>query len=325
MIQFSAEYGDPKSARAFDPIHDCLAEIFAKYSLGSYTDQVAALAVIFRVSGQISNFGGDGPERLRFSKKAREVTLDLVVPEARWRAGERELLQFVDWALRAAIDQIIAKLRKAVGTEGGNWTRLRDDANAALATFEARMPHGGPVPPNPSGDAQGTDASPPLTHDSVVTMIKLYKRERGSLKYREAWCEDGGILEHWGTVGKRGRKKLHQFSKPCGGASLNEVLAPARARGYKQIPTDDQTRLSVEFDLSTWGSVDDVDKRHRLEARLNETLGWTGLGHVDGGSIGSGAMEVLCIVVDAEVAKSVITADLKGTEFEGFARLRIMS
>ncbi len=53
---------------------------------------------------------------------------------------------------------------------------------------------------------------------------------------------------------------------------------------------------------------------------MNETLGWTGLGNCDGGSIGSGTMEVCCFVADFEVAKSVIAANLKGTEFENYTR-----
>lgn len=54
---------------------------------------------------------------------------------------------------------------------------------------------------------------------------------------------------------------------------------------------------------------------------MNETLGWTGLGNCDGGSIGSGAMEVCCFVVDFDTAKSVIESDLEGTEFAGFSRI----
>lgn len=42
----------------------------------------------------------------------------------------------------------------------------------------------------------------------------------------------------------------------------------------------------------------DLKKRTRLEDHLNELLGWTGLGHCDGGSIGSGTLEACCLVVD---------------------------
>ena len=54
---------------------------------------------------------------------------------------------------------------------------------------------------------------------------------------------------------------------------------------------------------------------------MNETLGWAGLGHCDGGSIGSDTMEVCCFVVDFDIAKSVIEADLQGTEFADFTRI----
>lgn len=69
------------------------------------------------------------------------------------------------------------------------------------------------------------------------------------------------------------------------------------------------------------GSKEDVEKRHRLEDRMNETLGWTGLGNCDGGSIGSGTMEVCCFVVDFEIAKKVIEKDLKVTEFGDFSKI----
>jgi hypothetical protein len=54
---------------------------------------------------------------------------------------------------------------------------------------------------------------------------------------------------------------------------------------------------------------------------MDEVLGWTGLGNTDGGSIGSGTMEVGCVVVDFEIAKNVIEKSLKGTEFENYSRI----
>lgn len=54
---------------------------------------------------------------------------------------------------------------------------------------------------------------------------------------------------------------------------------------------------------------------------MNETLGWTGLGFCDGGSIGSGTMEVCNFVVDFEIAKAIIEKGIKGSEFENFTRI----
>jgi hypothetical protein len=69
------------------------------------------------------------------------------------------------------------------------------------------------------------------------------------------------------------------------------------------------------------GTAEDVEKRTRLQEKMDDVLGWTGLGHCDGGSIGSGTMEVCCYVIDFEVAKSVIEENLKDTEFANYTRI----
>lgn len=69
------------------------------------------------------------------------------------------------------------------------------------------------------------------------------------------------------------------------------------------------------------GTDTDLDKRYSLQDRMNETLGWTGLGNCDGGSIGSGTMEVCCFVVDFGIAKKVIERDLRETEFADYTRI----
>ena len=69
------------------------------------------------------------------------------------------------------------------------------------------------------------------------------------------------------------------------------------------------------------GSEAELEKLHRLEPRLNEALGWRGLGECDGCSIGSGTMEVTCLVVDFERAKDAIERDLAKTEFADYSRI----
>lgn len=52
---------------------------------------------------------------------------------------------------------------------------------------------------------------------------------------------------------------------------------------------------------------------------LNESLGWTGLGCCDGGSIGSGTMEACCYVVDFE--RDVLTKELAETRHGDYTRI----
>ena len=154
-------------------------------------------------------------------------------------------------------------------------------------------------------------------------MIKLYKREAdGTWRYHEAWQNGEQVTEHWGQLGTRGESKKHRVLRGSDEESnLEAVLAEARARGFAEVDEEDHRCLLVEYAVDGMGHGRDVDKRHALEARLNELLGWTGLGHCDGGSIGSGTMEACCFVIDFVVARQVIEQDLRGTELGDYTRI----
>lgn len=154
-------------------------------------------------------------------------------------------------------------------------------------------------------------------------MLKLYKLTDESKLYWETWDNgDENHTVHWGTLGEKGESKIVQksfFRKPE--TVIQVEIDSLLAEGYKPIDEDEERRLLVEYTVDGFGEPEDLDKRHRLEDRMNETLGWTGLGNCDGGSIGSGTMEVCCFVVDFEIATKVIAADLEGTEFANYSRI----
>ncbi len=160
------------------------------------------------------------------------------------------------------------------------------------------------------------------TPEEGITMIKLYKKEDGHWHYHEAWIGDREITEHWGIVGERGDTREHPLpSGDSKAVALRNVLRIAYESGYKEVDLDDHSMLLVEYAVDGFGTPEDLDKRHRLESRLSGTLGWTGLGHCDGGSIGSGTMEAACLVIDFEIARAVVAKDLEGTEFANFTRI----
>ena len=153
-------------------------------------------------------------------------------------------------------------------------------------------------------------------------MIKLYKRtEDGQLAYHEAWVNDVSVTEHWGRVGTRGESRDHPMQSKDEENELEGILAPARQAGYEEIDADHERRLIVEYAVQGMGTAADLEKRHRLEDHLNELLGWTGLGNCDGGTIGSGTMEICCYVVDFDRSKAIIEENLKGTGFGNYARI----
>lgn len=154
-------------------------------------------------------------------------------------------------------------------------------------------------------------------------MLKLYKNVNDTLHYWETWDKDDNTCcVHWGVVGDRGQSEeinsglLTPYTK-----KIQKLARQKISEGYDEVEDDDLYTLLIEFKVDGTGTSEDLDKRYRLQEKMDETLGWTGLGHCDGGSIGSGTMEVCCYVVDFDVAEKVIEKDLEGTEFENYTRI----
>lgn len=155
-------------------------------------------------------------------------------------------------------------------------------------------------------------------------MQKLYKRISGVLHYHEAWAEqeNGVVVEHWGQTGEQGETKNHPLTAgEDEDEAITSVLSNALSNGYEPFDEDDMHILLVEYTVDGMGNKQDLEKRQALEDLLNESLGWTGLGHCDGGSIGSGTMEACCYVVDFSTAKKVLEKDLGGGRFGDYTRI----
>ncbi len=154
-------------------------------------------------------------------------------------------------------------------------------------------------------------------------MLKLYKRVNNEMLYWETWAKDEktGVI-HWGTVGQSGQMEeirsglFSNFRK-----TIQKETDQKIKEGYAAFEEGDFALLEIEYIIDGFGTEEDLDKRHRLEEKMDEVLGRTGLGHTNGGSIGSGTMEVGCAVVDFNMAKKVIADSLANTEFSNYARI----
>lgn len=154
-------------------------------------------------------------------------------------------------------------------------------------------------------------------------MLKLYRLTETEKQYWETWddAEDSHLI-HWGALGSRGETRaLRSSASNDARAEIQKEINALLEVGFAPIPMEEHATLVVEYAVDGMGSDADLAKRHQLEERLNETLGWTGLGMCDGGSIGSGSMEVFSFVVDFDLAKRVIEQDLSDTGFGNYTRI----
>ena len=155
--------------------------------------------------------------------------------------------------------------------------------------------------------------------DPKPEMFKLYRRDGRGLDYHEAWPVEGEVVEHWGRCGERGEMRRHPaVGRQATAAVLKQIRSSAAAQGFRPIAASRLIGLLVERRIDGFGKPSDLDLRHELEDFLNDALGWTGVGHCDGGSSGAGSMEAYCVVVDASLAERILAPLLAGSKFSGF-------
>lgn len=155
--------------------------------------------------------------------------------------------------------------------------------------------------------------------------FKLYKSDGGRLYYSEAWLTDQEIIEHWGSCGDKGKIRKHKLTDIDKVDNVMKRLKEeAREKGFRPISSDRHATLVVEYTLVGFGGESDLGNRHLIEDYLSNLTGWLGLGDCDGGSIGSGTMEIFCNVIDYALAKEAIEEHLKKSPFGDFNRIYCM-
>jgi len=152
--------------------------------------------------------------------------------------------------------------------------------------------------------------------------FRLYRRLDGALHYHEALLDGEVVREHWGRCGEAGEQHAHPVENTKSAKRiLQELKRKVRAQGYRPIAPSRHTRLLVEWAVEGMGSPEDLDRRHAAQLFLGDCTARLGLGHCDGGSIGSGSMEVCCFVVDFALAEEVLRRELAGTAFGNFTQI----
>ena len=148
------------------------------------------------------------------------------------------------------------------------------------------------------------------------SMLKLYRATGQGTEYWEAWATAKEMTIHWGKLGEEGENQEIPI-KP--GINPNNAIKseakPIRAAGFKPLKPEQLRSIVIQYKIEGHGSTADLGKRVAVEELMNERLGWTGLGHCDGGDIGSGTMNIFCYVADAKIAESVIVREQEARGF----------
>jgi hypothetical protein len=294
-----------------DEIEHIVNDRLKKLNYGSGLKSWDVIPIIMPKRRQI-----DYPEIAKYSQKKRDCEFRLYIDHAKFKKGSQaEQYRLYCDMLTRSLDYL------------ESWNIPKFDVEQMRKDFESAVKHLDPGGAQASSKAKSTSLSvsaevkTPKTR-SIVRVIKLYKRINRQLHYHEAWVDGETIGEHWGKVGEVGSHAKHKRDRKISvEKNLKRVLETAITDGYAELEPDDWQSLSIEYKIDGMGTAKDLAKRHRLERRLDGTLGKTGMGQVDGGSIGSGTMEVSCSVVSFRLAKQIIQADLAETSFADYSRI----
>lgn len=151
-------------------------------------------------------------------------------------------------------------------------------------------------------------------------LLKLYKNQDGTLHYWQTRTNNPkkGFIS-WGVAGERGlREVIKAENETKFKELLQEQINKKREEGFAESASEDI--LVIEYDAAVM-TVNKLKKLHRLGDHLDYLLGYTGLGAFDGNGYGFGKMDVSVIVVDFEIAKRVIAADLEDTIFGNYTSI----
>lgn len=86
MIDFGVQSSGCESSKAINKVWNDLLEIFFDDpAMDGYFNTLDDFQIVFRVSGEGTDFEGEGPEFLKVIDRGKTITIDLTVPEARWR------------------------------------------------------------------------------------------------------------------------------------------------------------------------------------------------------------------------------------------------
>lgn len=133
-IQISGQYGDPQADDIFWPMQKKLNDYFKKYIVGEYFKSITKIAIVLRVSGKISDFKSQGAERLKYWKKDKVLSIDLVFSESQWLGVDLSVVrkitaEGIKECLSLMMERAV-KLNEVVDKEA-----LMEDIENALANF----------------------------------------------------------------------------------------------------------------------------------------------------------------------------------------------
>lgn len=155
-----------------------------------------------------------------------------------------------------------------------------------------------------------------------MTMLRLYKMIQGKIFYKECWQDGDKAVIHRGVVGNEGIieqipcSDFEEFSR-----SFSEKY---RKQGYLPLCAEKAHHIIIKYWTQNGEKAQQM--KDSIIPLLNEQLGWSGLGYVDGYDISvkrglrrKTELQIFCVVIDRKIAASAVKETLDSTPFPEYS------
>ena len=138
MIDLGAQVSGKESYDAIHPFHVKLLEIFYDPpEMNGYFKNINEFQIVFRVSGEGTDFEGEGPERLKVSKKQKVISVDFTIPESRWKdINTKEFKIYISNGINDCFSVLRERALKL--DEVVNLKKLDDDFMLGMELFNSK-------------------------------------------------------------------------------------------------------------------------------------------------------------------------------------------
>jgi Ankyrin repeats (3 copies) len=142
FFSMAAQYGGPTGNEALWPLHYRLNKYFEALGNPDPAGLPIEYSVVLRVSGSLVDYGGEGPERMKVKVKARDLTMDLVIPKVRWQGKSTlEILPYFCTQMRACFSILTAEAgRRSLITDQAVHMNIFDTALKNLCEGDLSPP-----------------------------------------------------------------------------------------------------------------------------------------------------------------------------------------
>jgi len=113
-ITLGVQAGDPEAGNTMNSFFMPLRKLLAKHCVGPYSTEIDEFAFVLRIDGKFGYWNFEGCDKLRINRRGRYITIDIGVPESRWRNNDaNNIANYLVDCVAQGLKLMIAKLKKS--------------------------------------------------------------------------------------------------------------------------------------------------------------------------------------------------------------------